>query len=337
MTKNSATMSWTGYQDFYKVMLYSSERPLVSAFKQVDADVAATEELQQYSFDLSGYSGIGTVAIRYNKSNGGNYLYVDDISLENAQGTVLWTKDFEDGKMPEGWKGMESHSYLGNAWVIMGGNVGPKSRAAAKNNAANYHGTYYAASYNGGNEDNWLIIPDVVMGGTLTLYASCYYNGGSRNTSQTPTAEFGVYVSLADEVTIPAINEVKSNVQSPYTFEGLEQDVLYRAQVMGISSTAGNTDWSNEEFLLIPRYIIGDVNGDFNITPADAIMILYRYFGVEQNGFIAEAADVNLDGHISPADAIEALYIYFGAGSMGGGNYSSRATSAVPSDDLQPE
>lgn len=336
MTKNSATMSWTGYQDFYKVRLYSFERPLVSAFKQVDADVAATEELQQYSFDLSGYSGIGTVAIRYNKSNGGNYLYVDDITLENAQGTVLWTKDFEDGKMPEGWKGVESHSYDDNPWVIMGGNGGPKSRATAKNNAANHHGTYYAASYNRGDIDSWLIIPDVVMGGTLTLCASCYYGGWSGEKPQNPTAEFGVYVSLADEVTIPAINEVKSNVQSPYTFEGLEQGVLYWAGVMGVYTTADYTDWSSLD-ILIPPYMIGDVNGDFNITPADAIMILYKYFGVEQNGFIAEAADVNLDGHISPADAIEALYIYFGAGSMGGGNYSSRATSAVPSDDLQPE
>ena len=337
MTKNSATMSWTGYQDFYKVRLYSSERPLVSAFTQVDADVAATEELQQFSFDLSGYSGIGTVAIRYNKSNGGNYLYVDDITLENAQGTVLWTKDFEDGKMPEGWKGVESHSYTDQSWVIMGGNVGPKSRATAKNNAANYHGTYYAASYNWGNEDNWLIIPDVVMGGTLTLCASCYYGGWSGEKPQNPTAEFGVYVSLADEVTIPAINEVKSNVQSPYTFEGLEQGVLYWAEVMGVYTTADYTDWSYSLDILIPPYMIGDVNGDFNITPADAIMILYRYFGVDQNGFIVEAADVNLDGHISPADAIEALYIYFGVGSMGGGNYSSRATSAAPSDGLQPE
>ena len=70
---------------------------------------------------------------------------------------------------------------------------------------------------------------------------------------------------------------------------------------------------------------LGDVNGSGGatpVTPADAIMILYHYFGVAQNGFIKLAADVNGDSNISPADAIEALYIYFGAS---GGNGNARA------------
>ena len=57
--------------------------------------------------------------------------------------------------------------------------------------------------------------------------------------------------------------------------------------------------------------LLGDVNGDGNITPSDAIMILYHYFEVGQNGFNVKAADVNGDGSITPADAIEVLYIYF--------------------------
>ncbi len=63
----------------------------------------------------------------------------------------------------------------------------------------------------------------------------------------------------------------------------------------------------------VQKIILGDVNGDGSVTPADAIMILYHYFGVLQNGFIEEAANVNGDDSISPADAIEALYLYFGA------------------------
>ncbi len=61
-------------------------------------------------------------------------------------------------------------------------------------------------------------------------------------------------------------------------------------------------------------YVLGDVNGDGNVTPADAIMILYRYFEVAQSGFNEAAADINGDGNISPADAIETLYMYFGSG-----------------------
>ena len=63
--------------------------------------------------------------------------------------------------------------------------------------------------------------------------------------------------------------------------------------------------------LTIHDCIPGDVNDDGSVTPSDAIMILYRYFGVEQSGFKQIAADVNSDNNISPADAIEVLYKYF--------------------------
>ena len=59
------------------------------------------------------------------------------------------------------------------------------------------------------------------------------------------------------------------------------------------------------------HHILGDVNNSGDVTPADAIMILYHYFDVEQTGFNVNAADVNGDGQITPADAIEALYLYF--------------------------
>ena len=64
--------------------------------------------------------------------------------------------------------------------------------------------------------------------------------------------------------------------------------------------------------LFVYDYMPGDVNSDGRVTPSDAIMILYHYFGVEQSGFLVKAADLNGDGNISPADAIAALYLYFG-------------------------
>ena len=72
-------------------------------------------------------------------------------------------------------------------------------------------------------------------------------------------------------------------------------------------------------------YIPGDVNNDGKVTPSDAIMILYHYFGVEQTGFNTKAADLNGDGNISPADAISALYLYFGS------------STAVRATDFTPE
>ncbi len=80
---------------------------------------------------------------------------------------------------------------------------------------------------------------------------------------------------------------------------------------------------------LYPQYVQrGDVNGDGKVTPADAIMILYHYFGVKQNGFIWRAADLNGDTTISPADAIEALYKYFNA---------AGARSSSPANPRDPD
>ncbi len=81
------------------------------------------------------------------------------------------------------------------------------------------------------------------------------------------------------------------------------------------------------------QIILGDVNDEGSVTPADAIMILYHYFGVNQNGFHRLAADVNGDGNITPADAIEALYIYFGAGSHNG----VRAAQPMTGSSRDPE
>ena len=77
--------------------------------------------------------------------------------------------------------------------------------------------------------------------------------------------------------------------------------------------------------------LLGDVNSDGKVTPADAIMILYHYFGVAQTGFNESVADVNDDKKISPADAIEALYIYFGSSS--GGNARATLPATVSSRD----
>ena len=89
-------------------------------------------------------------------------------------------------------------------------------------------------------------------------------------------------------------------------------------------------DLGNGEMLsgILSQHILpGDVNNDGKVTPADAIMILYAYFGVQQTEFNREAADLNGDHAITPADAIEALYRYFGAGSVNGNARSLRPTT----------
>ena len=81
---------------------------------------------------------------------------------------------------------------------------------------------------------------------------------------------------------------------------------------------------------LLPETSTTPAGCDGHVTPADAIMILYHYFGVRQSGFIMEAADLNGDLSISPADAIEALYLYFSSS-------AARAGRPAPSDTKSPE
>ena len=84
--------------------------------------------------------------------------------------------------------------------------------------------------------------------------------------------------------------------------------------------------------LSVLTYTPGDTNGDNSVTPADAIMILYYYFNVDQTGFNVKAADLNKDGAITPADAIEALYKYFNAGSN-----NARGARPAAVDVREPE
>ncbi len=85
-------------------------------------------------------------------------------------------------------------------------------------------------------------------------------------------------------------------------------------------------------YLRKQQILLGDVNGDGKVTPADAIMILYHYFGVVQTDFIEAAADVNGDGKVTPADAIGALYIYFGATAGARSSSPAKDTTVAPRD-----
>ena len=97
-------------------------------------------------------------------------------------------------------------------------------------------------------------------------------------------------------------------------------DIVYEAPAQAVDDTICLSYYEGSKLrgfvqlnIAASFYTLGDVNGDKSVTPSDAIMILYHYFGVEQSGFLVKAADLNGDGNISPADAIAALYLYFGA------------------------
>ncbi|MCR5157691.1 MAG: C10 family peptidase [Prevotella sp.] len=106
-------------------------------------------------------------------------------------------------------------------------------------------------------------------------------------------------------------------------------DGEYRFRAYYIDKDSNWTPMKENEGSATVGYRLGDVNRDDDVSPADAIMIIYNFFGVEQDSFNAMAADLNHDGIISPADAIEALDLYFST------NSGARATRPV--NDREPE
>lgn len=67
---------------------------------------------------------------------------------------------------------------------------------------------------------------------------------------------------------------------------------------------------NNKTYTIVKK---GDVNGDANITPADATVALRSYVGLDKNTDVQnKAADTNKDGKVTPADATVILRSYVG-------------------------
>ena len=240
ITANSATLSWTGYQDSYNVTYWTPEIWNFSEdmFTQVGEDYTTGATLQTYTFDLSAYSGQGHVAIRHYNITDMYRLNVDDIVLTDANGNVVFTTDFE-GDVPSNLM-IYDHDGDGYNWGLS------QTQEDANGNPTG-NGTYYAYSASYDNDygaltpDNWMIITDVELGGTLTFVA--------RGLDPDYAEEvFGVFVSTATDLIIPASEPVLiENVTNPYTLTGLDPETIYYWQVQGINATCdgGVTEWSN--------------------------------------------------------------------------------------------
>ncbi len=331
ITRTTAKLSWTGYQDTYTIGLHAPQQPKKSVFKQAGADIHPTEEMTEYTIDLGQYKGqTGAIAIRHYHSGEG-FVTVDDVMLTDANGDVVMAEDFDSG-IPNNWFNISGFRDS-EKWYS---SIPPKSRSTSNK----YKVETYAFSSSWNNSDHWLIIPNVALGGTLTIKARGssepvpFARGASATAKQDEDIQtIGIFVTTNTDFILYEIDTTIPNVPySPYTLTDLEPGAYYLARVQGHLSWGYDVDWSYPIYFTTQSFIQGDVNGDGSVTPADAIMILYEYFNVNQTGFIQEAADVNGDGNISPADAIEALYIYFGAGSG-----KTRETEPAPVSAPEPE
>ena len=236
VSTTSATLSWTGYNDSY-VLQY---RP----WHQVGEDQIATEEFVTYTYDLSEFSGTGSIAIRHYDVSDVFYLNVDNIELTDADGDVIVSEDFESGAIPSTWTNYDVDGD-GYTWELA---------ETGSMNVIDDYGIYSASwisNVGALNPDNWLIIPNVELGGTLSFAA----RGQDPNY---PSENFAVYVSTESSLT-----EVE--LEDPtYTADNLEPSTPYTWQVKGLCGTDEESRWSSSMFKTTDDVLVFATDGYWN-------------------------------------------------------------------------
>ena len=201
ITTNGAHLSWTGSSDNLSYMVqYSPWYP-------TGDDVLPTGSMQTYTFDLSAYSGTGSIVIRHYDVTNMFRLIVDNIVVKNAAGTVVYSQDFEScgGVMPSEFSNMDMDGD-GYVWEIV------------DNSQSYVNGTYglSSASWTQATDalwpDNWLILSGIDLGGSISFQA--------RGQDPSFAAEnFNVYVCPDSEMVedVAATNSYDVTGLPPYT------------------------------------------------------------------------------------------------------------------------
>ena len=250
----AATISWTGAADSYNLR-YSASQDV--AWNQVGNDETATGTLQTYTFDLSGYTGTGYVAIRHYNVSDMFMLNVDDITVTNAAGVQVLFEDFESGSLPANWENLDKDGD-GNVWGI---------RQNADDSAGNPvgNGSYCATSaswiQSGAlHPDNWLIIGDVELGGTLTFVA--------RGQDPSYAGEvFAVFVGQGAPEEWVAVN----GATSPCTIEGLTPETTYNVQVQAVYGEDESL-WASTSFTTLEEVPTPSALAASNVTWGTAVL-----------------------------------------------------------------
>ena len=285
ITTKSATLSWEGTSDSY-VLQY---RP----WNQVGTDQLATGTFVTYNYDLSGFTGTGSIAIRHYDVSDMFRLNVDDIVVRNASDEIVYFEDFENGTIPSNITNMDLDGD-GYVWGI-------------QNNGQDTNGNDYcignycasSASYVSGTAlfpDNWMIISGIEFGGSLSFAAR-------GQDPQWPAENFAVYVSLeSDIVEVPVAG-------TSYEVKGLQPNTPYAWQVYGICGTDHSRTVSSF-FKTQDDRLVFATNGNWNVLanwtdingdPATALPTKDNNVRIDADanipaGYVAEANKATING-----------------------------------------
>lgn len=284
ITADSALLCWDGNNLSYQLEL----RPWLQAGK----DVAPADTLTQYSFDLSGFSGRGSIAIRHYDITGQIRLLIDDIVLTDSLGDIIFVEDFEADTISSyiSFRDMDEDGYcwdhgIYGEWTDAHGHRYFNGKGGMDSDSwREYAGDLMP--------DDWLVISGVKLGGTLTLYARNY-------DEVTHKENFGVYV-YSDSAKAVAVdgNSYRAAVitDTPYswrvrTIEGDEKSNWVASSFMSSDNLmvfSGNGNWNdagNWAPMGVPTYA-NKVIIEGEVTIPDSVIAQARKIILKNNGVI---------------------------------------------------
>ena len=238
---NTAMLSWNGDNNSYVLQYRTAAHDNMNQWEQVGDDIVTTAVLTQYTFDLSNYSGNGNIAIRHYNVSDMFRVAIDDIVLTNAKDEEIVNEGFEDA-FPSDWQ-IVDYDGDGYYWARVSFSTG-------------YQNGDYCMSSESWNQnvgaltpDNWLIIPNVELGGTLTFYM--------RGVDASfPQENIGVFVTTASLETVfgttPA-GEWSADITTTansYELTGLTAGTAYEWQVKGVCDDT-ESGWASSSFSTI--------------------------------------------------------------------------------------
>ena len=275
----SATLMWEGESESYVVQY----RP----WEQVGDDQAAPSTMTTFTYDLSDYSGMGSIAIRHYNISDIFSVNVDDIVVTNAQDEVVFSEDFEGGIS----SAISIMDLDGDGYTWSMGSTNTDSQGNPTGN-----GNYYVTSSSYDNNvgaltpDNWLVISGVELGGQLTLVARAQDPEWTGD-------NFGVFVSAEE-----GAGEEIVDGDTQIDLWDLTPNTSYAWQVKGVCGE-DESQWVSSFFTTLDDYLTfvtdGDWNDANNWNPAE-VPTTDKNVHIQANaiipaGVVAEANNVTIE------------------------------------------
>ena len=273
ITTTSATLSWTGSSDSYRVEY--------TPWNAAGNDVLPTATMTTYTFPLNG-TGTGSVVIRHYDVTNMFRLIVDDIVVKDATGATIYSQDFEtcDGNMPAEFTTVDMDGD-GYGWEVV------SSYDSYVNGDYGLSSASWTSTDGALHPDNWIILSDIQLGGSISFQAR-------GQDPSFPAEKFCVYVCAE------ADKQQETTQVTNLTIDNLTPNTPYSWNVTGICGDEESNPSITNIFITLDDVIVFTTDGnwndaanwDLNRLPTASDKVRLDADAVIENGVIAYALKI---------------------------------------------